>query len=136
MKKFLTIAFIFLTFTSFSQTNWEPMYLTVSGYHMVEGVEGWYASGNCGGTDYIFIRFVNTNSYPVSISWYDGVFTQGQEWFFNDNPADRKNLELLSAEDKEGSCTGAAELRLEPYDIGIDASQFFRYKAMDLIIIK
>jgi hypothetical protein len=132
MKKTFFILFVFLSTTLFGQTQWQPMYLTVSGNHVVNGVEGWFGTVNCNGTDQVVIKFVNTNSSAAVLHWYDGVFTQSKEWIYHSDPAAQKTLRLEGKSSQEGSCSGVAVLVIEPADFGILIKDFFRYNAMEL----
>lgn len=134
MKKILFLTFMMIALAGSAQVNWQPMYLTTSGHHVIDGVEGWFGTGDCNGSTRIFIRFVNTNSTGVDLQWYDGVFTQSRTWIYHADPADHKTLHLGPATDLAGQCSGEAVLIIEPAAFGIDAAAFFRYNAMDLSV--
>lgn len=135
MKKIIFILLMFVSIGLSAQTSWQPMFLTVSGNHVSQGVEGWFATGECNGSPVVFLRFVNTNSSQVSLNWYDGVFTQTRQWIYHSRPEDVKSLNIPANSEINGSCSGELLLIINPEDFGINGSDFFRYNAMELNVI-
>jgi len=137
MKKLLLL---FLTFTTLlsntdtkaQSTDWTPIFLTPSGNHIVKGLEGYFQKGTCNSEDVVFVKFVNTNPYPVALTWYNGIFTQEVKWYYN--AADTKSLTVPAATTAEGTCGGEALLVIKLTDFISDANQFKRYCSVELTI--
>jgi hypothetical protein len=131
MRKVILLFFL-IPFTSvYSQSAWEPMFLTVSGNHIVDGVEGWFQPGECNGAPVVFIRFVNTNNSSVRVTWYDGIFTQALEWDKKMKPEDIKSLTVPGQSDQFGQCGTNPLLIITLADFNLGASDFKRYTAQE-----
>ena len=134
MKKFIWMI-LFIPFTcAYGQSVWEPMFLTVSGNNVVDGVEGWFQAGECQGADVVLLRFVNTNPTPVMISWNDGVFTQTLQWEKKSGTEYMKSIEIPGQTEQAGTCGELAELIFPLADFKLVAADFKRYTAQDLTV--
>lgn len=115
-------------------TDWTPIFLTVSGNHIVNGLEGYFQKGVCNNEDVIFVKFVNTNAYAVALTWYNAVFTHEIKWYYNAD--DTKSLTVPAATTAEGTCGGEALLVIKLSDFISDPNQFKRYCSVELTISK
>lgn len=135
----LTIIFVVFCFSikSKAQINvaWQPMYLTVSGSNLVDGVEGFFAQSSCNSEPVILIKFVNHNTYDVKISWYDGVFLTDNKWLNKSDIKDLKKLQLNAEKELAGDCSGTNPLLMIKImnELGV-ATKFKRYNANSLVI--
>lgn len=114
--------------------TWEPMYLTVSGSNLIDGVEGFFTQSTCNSEPVIFVKFVNHNTYDVKISWFDGFFTSDSKWTIKSNPQDLKNITLNAQKEISGNCSSDPNLVIKIKDALPNASSFKRYNASSLII--
>jgi hypothetical protein len=137
MKKLLLLFFTISPFCYNPDTNaqtadWTPIFLTVSGNHIVKGLEGYFQKGICNNEDVVFVKFVNTNPYSVALTWYNAVFTHEIKWYYNAN--DTKSLTVPAATTSEGTCGGEALLIIKLSDFISDPNQFKRYCSVELTI--
>lgn len=124
--------FLFM-FQSHAQTDWTPIFLTASGHHIVNGVEAYFAKEECEGEAVVFIKFVNTNGYPVNLTWYNAVFTTNLTWVHHSN--DTQTLTVPASTTIEGVCQGGeAVLKVNLNDFITDASTFKRLTTVHLTI--
>lgn len=129
---FTASTFLYTTNTKAQSTDWTPIFLTVSGNHIVKGLEGYFQKGVCNGEDVVFVKFVNTNPYPVALTWYNGIFTHEIKWYYDAN--DTQSLTVPAATTSEGTCGGEALLVIKLTDYITDPSQFKRYCSVELTI--
>lgn len=134
MRKLALFLLLFTAMTVNAQTNWQPVYLTVSGSHELEGIEAWFAPGTCNGVSVVFIKFVNTNNQAVTLQWYPSVFTQDRTWITHSGDGDLQSLTLDASSELSGSCGGVPTLIVDLNDYGLTGSQFLRFNAYDLKI--
>jgi hypothetical protein len=134
MKKIVLFLFMFSFTVGYAQTTWQPMYLTVSGGHVVDGVEGWFASGECNGAPVVFLKFVNTNASPVQIKYFDGIFTQSLEWVKKTDIQDLRTMSLPAQTELAGQCGNATILIVLLADYNLTASDFKRYTSQEFIV--
>jgi len=137
MKKllllFLTVTALLYSADIKAQTaDWTPIFLTVSGNHIVKGLEGYFQKGTCNNEDVVFVKFVNTNPYPIALTWYNGIFTHEIKWYYNAD--DTKSLTVPAATTAEGICGGEALLVIKLTDFISDPNQFKRYCSVELTI--
>jgi len=137
MKKllllFLTVTTLLYSPESKAQsTDWTPIFLTVSGNHIVKGLEGYFQKGTCNGEDVVFVKFVNTNTYPIALTWYNGIFTHEIKWYCDAN--DTQLMTVPAATTTEGTCGGEALLVIKLTDFITDPNQFKRYCSVELTI--
>lgn len=137
MKRLLLLFFtastlLYNTDTKAQSTDWTPIFLTVSGNHIVKGLEGYFQKGVCNGEDVVFVKFVNTNPYPVALTWYNGIFTHEIKWYYDAN--DTQSLTVPASTTSQGSCGGEALLVIKLTDYITDPSQFKRYNSVELTI--
>lgn len=86
MKRFLPLAITcfflyFLLPSVFCQQNatnptksvaaspWKPMKIKSDGKNSIDGVEFFRKPSDCNSLQYVFIRLVNSNNYPVKVKW-------------------------------------------------------------------
>lgn len=116
-----------------SQTSdWTPVFLTPSGNHIVNGVEAYFQQNSCSDEDVVFIKFVNTNSYAVSLEWYNAVFTKELTWVHQEN--DRKSIIVPAATTLNGNCSSELMLMVDLSLFISDPSQFKRLSTVELKI--
>lgn len=109
MKFCIRCFFLFFSISSiFAQSNqvWSPIGLTASGKNMQNGVEAFYQLVKCNNENVVFIKFVNHNSYGVSLEWNDAVFTKDSKWVVNKNVEQSKLLMLEGNNSVSGDCSG------------------------------
>jgi len=129
----LILSFFIFSLTAKSQTSdWTPVFIDASGGHTKNGVEVYFKQSACDADGVIFIRFVNTNSYPVSLEWYNAVFTQELAWIHK--PEDIKTIIVPASTTLEGTCTGEVMLVVNLSDFISDPVQFKRLSTTELLI--
>jgi hypothetical protein len=119
-----------------SISEWQPIFLNVAGDNKMNGLEASFQENTCTGEDVIFIRFINHNSYPVKVEWFDGVFTQELKWINKEKDADKKSLTLAANIEAKGECTKKLypELFVEMKSFIADKKNFKRYMAAQLMV--
>lgn len=113
-------------------SDWTPVFLTPSGNHIVKGVEAYFQAGTCDNQGVVYIKFVNTNNYPVNLEWHNAVFTTGLTWIHQET--DRKSLTIPANTSLEGSCQGEPMLVVNLSQFLNDSSQFKRLSTVELLI--
>lgn len=117
-----------------AQNTWVPIHLTVAGYNTLAGVEASFQQNTCNGQDVVYIKFTNTNNYPVELTWYNAVFTQDLKWISKEDPADKKTIALSANQNLQGDCadvnTAVLIVNLSEFIPAI--SQFKRYGTVAL----
>ncbi len=134
MKRFLSVITLCIPLILQAQENWQPMLLTVSGHHEVNGVSAFYQLSDCGDENYILLRFENSNNFAVEVSWYDGVFTQDKQWIRHHGEAAMKKIILEAHSTHFGFCGRDSLLKVLLKDFIPDKSSFYQYKALELVI--
>ena len=120
-----------------NDSEWQPIFLLVTGGNTVDGVEASFQLNKCGGTDVIYVRFTNHNSYPVKIEWYDAVFTQSLKWVNEERIAERRSLTLPANTDAKGECSKNTypNLIVNVKNFIADKKDFKRYSASQLTVV-
>lgn len=135
-KFFLLIASVFALnyFQASAQNTWVPVHLTVAGYNTLAGVEASFQQNTCNGQDVVYIKFTNTNNYPVELTWFNAIFTNDLQWISKENPADKKTIALSANQNLQGDCADAstAVLIVNISDFIPSVSQFKRYGTVAL----
>ena len=144
MQKKIKILIPFFALFSFSvfvlkgQTNsdWQPIYLLVTGGNIIDGVEASFQLNTCNGEDIVYIKFVNHTAKSVKLEWFDAVFTQEIKWINKDKADDKKSLVLGANAEEKGSCLmdSPTVLTIKLKDFVEDKKNFKRYSASRLKI--
>ncbi len=138
MKTFtLILSFVLLTsYSTSAQTTPQefPIGLTVSGSNKAQGVEASYSLGKCGVNDVVFIIFNNTNVYPITIDWYDGVFTTDLKWIKKEDALDKKTIQVPANSSVRGNCTNNNLTTVALKTFGVTLKQLKRYGALNFTI--
>lgn len=118
----ICLFFLFVLATSFSRSQnnqsptnlvsgqWQSAMLRSDGKVVLNGVEAYCTKATCNGTEYIFIKFVNTNNYQVKLEWVDGIYLNGV-WNYSQNP-NPKEFVIAAGATAEGSCNGDIKLKV------------------------
>lgn len=103
--KFLTLllASVFYTVLS-AQVNWEPVKLDVAGHTVVKKVAVSFQKTFCNNEEYLVIKFVNNNDFPVTVKWYDAVQLTNDSWVKKDDSTAKKVLEIPAKSEIIGDC--------------------------------
>lgn len=132
---FISLSFLlFFPFSSmFAQSNsdWNPIGLTVNGRNLQNGVEAFYQLNKCNNEDVIFIKFINHNTNEVAISWEDVVFTKDLKWVNNKKSKNNnKTLNIKANEEIHGDCLGTnkTELVIKVHDFIKNMNDFKLFK--------
>jgi hypothetical protein len=134
---FLSIFCLSLSYSAFSQNavKWEPVYLTVSGGNILDGVEAYFRADVCNSESVIFIKFINRNNYSVKLSWFDAVFTTEAKWINKNSAGELKTVTLTSNTELAGDCSSAnPNLTVKLKDFINQTETFKRYAASNLVI--
>lgn len=100
MKKTLfSIAFSFSTLLLTAQ-NWQEATIRADGQTVINGLEAQYQIVSCQLEDYVLIRFVNHNNFPVTASWTNAVYIKGS-WNYASNSS---SLTIQASQNTEGIC--------------------------------
>ena len=112
------------------------MFLQVSGSNVMDGVEASFQIGTCNNENVVYLKFVNKNSYPVKLEWFDAVFTQELKWVNKEGDANKRLLVLPAKSELVGSCVKAPapELMVKLNDFITDKKNFKRYVSSQLTI--
>jgi hypothetical protein len=106
-EKILFFTFFFLSlFLAVAQNNdaWAPVKLDVAGHNIVNGVEVSFQKSMCNGEEVIFVKFNNSNKFPVTIKWYDAILTQANGWVKKDGSTPKKTLNIDAGKEIKGDC--------------------------------
>lgn len=138
MRKLLLAAFV-LSMASTSNLlaqsqndGWEHIFLLVSGHNEIDGVKAWFKKEDCNGEAVVVLKFTNTNSNAVTVSWYNAVFSQDLKWTFNEEITHNTTIE--AGETVIGSCSISNELNIPLSNFYDDASQFKRFSTNGLTV--
>jgi hypothetical protein len=142
MKKTLLFFLLFfglLSITTLIQAQnnikWQPMFLTVSGSNIIDGVEGYFAQDICNSEPVILVKFINKNAYNVNISWFDGFFTADTKWINKNEAKDLKKITLSAQNEIEGDCfVQNPFLIIKIKDVLPSVADFKRYNASSIVI--
>lgn len=117
--------------------DWQPIYLLVTGGNTMDGLEASFQINTCNGVDVIYIKFINHNSNPVKIEWFDAVFSQELKWSSKEGLADKKSLVIPAGAEVKGECSNNhyPELFVRVKDFVVDKKDFKRYSASQLRVI-
>ena len=119
-----------------SKQEWQPIYLNIVGDNKMNGVEASYQVSTCNGEEMIYIKFVNSNNYPVKIEWFDAVFTQASTWINKEKDSDKKSLTLAAKAEAKGECSKKLylELCVQQKNFIVDKKDFKRYMTDQLMV--
>lgn len=112
-----------------SNLNWRPLWLSTTGYF--KGVEGFYQLSGCNGSDVVFIKLINHNSYEIKASWQDLVNNNS-----NNHPS---SLKIGANLESKGDCTGNNKqlvIKLKDFSISSANFQSLYLKNFDVIEIQ
>ena len=103
---FSIIFSLFFSLNTQAQTvpTWVPMKLAVAGGNSVSGVQASYTLDKCTTQDVVILKFANTNSYPVTIEWFDALFTTDLKWIKKEDVANKKTLDIPANSEIVGKC--------------------------------
>lgn len=96
--------------TNLVSGQWQSALLRSDGKVVLNGVEAYCTKSNCNGTEYVFIKFVNTNNYQVKLEWIDGIYFNGV-WNYSQNP-NPKQFVIAAGATAEGTCNGDIKLKV------------------------
>lgn len=116
------------------QMTWTPVFLDPTGSNLSHGVEVWYQQGKCDNNDVVFVKIVNKNEFPVTVQWYNSVFTNEKKWIHREK--ELKTLKIGSGTTSTGECNTENVLTIKLSDFLPDASQFKRFSTTDFIVNK
>ncbi len=118
-------------------SDWQPIFLLVTGGNIMNGVEAFFQLNTCNGEDIIYVKFFNHNNKPVKLEWSDAVFTQELKWINRDKPGDKKSLIIPQNTEFKGECGNSLypELLIKVKDFVADKKDFKRYSASRLTVI-
>ncbi len=144
MKKIITklslllVLIIFSNFRADAQTSeWQPIYLQVTGANTMEGVEASFQLNTCNAEDVIYVKFINHNEYAVKLEWFDGVFSQELKWVNKEGAGDKKSITLAAKAEAKGSCLNNSnpELIVKVKDFVAGKKDVKRYSSSQLLIV-
>lgn len=99
---FLIVALSVLSLKA--QTVWEPVKLDVAGHTVVKKVAVFFQKTRCNDEDFIVVKFVNNNEFPVTVKWYDAVQIVSDSWVKKDDVTAKKVLEIPAKSEVKGDC--------------------------------
>jgi hypothetical protein len=138
---FVFLLAIFLTMpdraNAQNNSEWQPIYLLVTGGNTMDGVEASFQVNTCNGVDVIYIKFINHNANSVKIEWFDAVFSQELKWNNKEQPGDKKSLVLSANAEVKGECSKNLypELFVKVKDFVVDKKDFKRYAASQFRVV-
>ncbi|MBC7411581.1 MAG: hypothetical protein H7331_03905 [Bacteroidia bacterium] len=80
------------------------MKLAVTGNNTINGVQGSYTLDKCVRQDVIIMKFTNTNPYPVTVEWFDAIFTTDLKWVKEEKIENKKTLTIPANTEIIGKC--------------------------------
>lgn len=118
-------------------SDWQPIYLLVTGGNIMDGVEASFQVNTCDGEDVVYIKFINHGAKPVKLEWFDAVFTQELKWINKDQAAAKKSLLLPAKAQVKGDCSTTLnpELIIKLKDFVANKKDFKRYSASQLRVV-
>lgn len=136
---FLLTIFLTVPHKANAQNNsdWQPIYLQVTGVNTMDGVEASFQINTCNGIDIVYIKFINHNPNAVKIEWFDAVFSQELKWYNKDQAADKKSLVLSANAEAKGACSNNLypALFVKVKDFVADKKDFKRYSASQFRVV-
>jgi hypothetical protein len=125
IRNLILVAALMLTLGAKAQNNsqWTPVLVNVDGTNTYKGVEMYYSLSNCGGSEVVFLKLVNTNAQAVKAQWVNDVVT-------NDNAEHYGKTKLVSVSLKPnseviGTCdTKIKELSVKLKEFDVEAKDF------------
>ncbi len=120
-----------------NNSDWQPIYLLVTGGNIMDGVEASFQTNTCNGVDIIFIKFINHNANSVKIEWFDAVFSQELKWNNKEQETDKKSLVLPANSEVKGECSNNLypALIVKVKDFVASKKDFKRYSASQLRVV-
>ena len=120
-----------------NNSDWQPIYLLVTGGNTMDGVEASFQINTCDGIDIVCIKFINHNANSVKIEWFDAVFSQELKWYNKDLASDKKSLVLPANAEVKGECSNNLypALFVKVKDFVTDKKDFKRYSASQLKVV-
>lgn len=103
--KFLTLLLVSVFYTGLmAQDSWEPVKLDVAGHTVVKKVAVSFQKTLCQNEEFIVVKFVNNNDFPVTVKWYDAVQLTSDSWIKKDDTTPKKVLEIPAKSEIKGDC--------------------------------
>jgi hypothetical protein len=137
--KILSFLILFSISSVFAQSNseWKPIGLDVSGKNIQNGVEASYQLSKCNNENLVLIKFINHNTFSVSIEWNDAVFTKNAQWYRNQKADIRKSITISGNEVIFGDCSvnSRKELVINVLDFINEINDFQLYRAISFKVI-
>ena len=129
--------FVLPNLTAQNNSEWQPIFLQVTGANTMNGVQASFQINSCNGIDVVYVKFINHNQYPVKIEWFDGIFTQELKWIYKNSPSDKKSITLPINGEAIGDCFNNhyKELIVKLNDFVAEKKDFKRYSASQLMVI-
>lgn len=118
------------------KSEWEPIYLLVTGHNVMDGVEASFKLGACNGEDVVLIKFKNQNDYPVKLEWADAIFSYELKWIYRKEINAKKSISIKAKESVEGDCTihQQPDLVVKVKDFVSNKENVKRYLTSQLIV--
>jgi hypothetical protein len=137
MKKtaylFLALSVLFFSFTS-AQTsgNWKPLWLSTT--NVFKGVEGFYQSTTCNGSEVVLIKLVNHNNYSVKTGWKNLLITNDDQKLYG--IASQDSVVVAPNAEVAGEClANNTPLVIKLSDLGAHANNFKAFFASDFNLV-
>jgi hypothetical protein len=130
----LIAACIFSFGASKGQTNanWKPLWLSTT--NMFKGIEGFYQSATCNGSEVVLIKLVNHNSYSVKTGWKSMIITNDEQKLYGKTAQD--SIIVGSNAEVAGDCSvGNSSLVIKLSDLGAHANNFKAFFASDFDLV-
>jgi hypothetical protein len=113
-----------------SNSNWNPIGLTLDGRNTQNGVEAFYQLSKCNNEDVVFIKFINNNAKAVVVEWNDAIINKELKWVSNQKGNNKKTLTIGANKVIFGDCSSKnqPELIVKVHDFINNVADFKLFK--------
>jgi hypothetical protein len=132
----LLVGFSFFKVEAQKNSDWQPIFLLVTGANVMDGVEASFKLGTCNNEDVVFVKFINHNDYAVKLEWSDAIFNQELKWLYRTEINKRESITLAPKMEAQGEAINKKhpELIIKLKDFIVDKKNFKRYLTSQLIV--
>lgn len=118
---FLTALMLFFSFLNAqTNTNWQPVLISMDGTNGYKGVELYYSLETCNSTDVVKLKLVNTNTFALKAHWITVLVTNSDKELYG--KTELVTVQLDANKEYIGTCKKTDKLTIKLSDYGIKAT--------------
>jgi hypothetical protein len=115
-----------------TSVSWKPVWLSTT--NVFKGVEGFYRSATCNGSEVVLIKLVNHNNYSVKTGWKNLVITNDDQKLYG--KASQDSVTVAANAEVAGDCSAInSPLVIKLSDLGAHANNFKTFFASDFNLV-